>query len=439
MADTIAAIATPPGKGGVGIVRVSGPQASTVAKKMVGKVLAPRVATFSRFLSADSQLIDQGVAIYFKAPQSFTGEDVVELQGHGGPVVMDLLLQAVLQQGVRLANPGEFSQRAFLNGKIDLAQAEAVADLIDASSQQAALSAVRSLQGEFSRQITVLLERLIHLRMMVEAAIDFPEEEIDFLAESHVAEDLAHLLSQLTAIRQSAQQGVLLQEGLQVVITGKPNVGKSSLLNALSGRDSAIVTNVPGTTRDTLREFIQLDGLPLHIIDTAGIRTTTNVVEQEGVRRAQSAIDQADVVLLMEDATNPQTRPAFPGKTLVVLQNKIDLLQEPASVDSKDAAVVLRLSVKTGEGLAMLSECLKEIAGFKLEEGQFIARRRHLDALQRCETAIAAGLHQLQQSAAGELLAEELRGAQKALSEITGEFTTEDLLGQIFSSFCIGK
>lgn len=439
MSDTIAAIATPAGKGGVGIVRISGPKTQLIAAAVLGECPKPRVATFSEFNNEKQETLDHGIALYFKAPHSFTGEDVLELQGHGGPVVMDCVLRAVLGAGARLANPGEFSERAFLNGKIDLAQAEAIADLINASSEHAAQSATRSLQGEFSKQINVLLAQLTQLRMMVEAAIDFPEEEIDFIAESTVVADLQALLEQLDQINKAAKQGVLLQEGLSVVIAGAPNAGKSSLLNLLSGRDSAIVTDIPGTTRDTLREYIQIDGLPLHILDTAGIRQTDDVVEQEGVRRAEAAMKSADLILWIEDATSPTSLFTLSDTPTVIIKNKVDKLNESPSINLQSKIPEIKLSAKTGEGLSLLHDYLKRFAGFEEGEGGFIARRRHLDAIKRCCQFIESGLAQIKQENASELLAEELRNAQNALSEITGQFTADDLLGKIFSSFCIGK
>jgi len=447
--DTIAAIATPPGKGGVGIVRISGPKTRAIAKKILGQVPEPRLACFSRFKDSSENTIDEGVSLFFPKPNSFTGEDVLELHGHGGPVILDCLLQQTLKQGARLAKPGEFSERAFLNGKMDLAQAEAVADLINASSLQAAQSAMRSLQGEFSKRINVLLEELIKLRIMVEAAIDFPEEEIDFISESTIVQDLEKLLKQLDSIQKAAKQGVLLQEGIHVVIAGKPNAGKSSLLNCLSGRDTAIVTDIPGTTRDTLREYIQIDGLPLHIIDTAGIRESGDVVEQEGLRRAKAAIEKADLVLLMVDATEAKEEALdnipenflalFNERPVLFVKNKIDLLGEKPGIKKTKEAVEIQLSIKEKQGIDLLENYLKEFAGFEAGEGGFIARRRHCDAIERCCNAIQEGLSQLKHQKAAELLAEDLRQAQNALSEITGQFTTDDLLGKIFSSFCIGK
>ncbi len=442
MGATIAAIATPLGRGGVGIVRISGSKSSFIAQALLGQCPQPRTAVFSRFKNAKGDVLDQGIALFFKAPHSFTGEDILELQGHGGPLVMDQLLKAVIQRGARLARPGEFSQRAFLNGKLDLSQAEAVADLINAGSEKALRSAMQSLQGVFSKKISVLLEQLTRLRVLVEAAIDFSEEEINFIEESTIISDLEHLLEQLKAIKSSAKQGVLLQEGLKVVIAGKPNVGKSSLLNVLTERDSAIVTDIPGTTRDRVEESIQIDGLPIHIIDTAGIHDTSDIVEQEGVRRAQEAIHQADLVLWVEDISNEleERKLIFSShRPMLIVRNKIDLLAQKPRVYENKNETTLYLSVKTGEGLDLLRHYLKKFCEFEDNEGSFMARRRHLDALERCCLLIQQGLVQIQQQQALELLAEELRGAQNALSEITGQFTTDDLLGEIFSTFCIGK
>jgi tRNA modification GTPase len=437
--DTIIAQATPPGRGGIGVIRVSGPKVPEVALALLGKLPKPRYATHRSFAG-----IDEGLALYFPGPHSFTGEDVLELQGHGGPVVLDMVIQKILEiEDVRLARPGEFSERAFLNDKLDLAQAEAIADLIDAGSTQAARAALRSLQGEFSQVIQTLQEQLTHLRMYVEAAIDFPEEEVDFLSDSHITESLNTLLEQIHTIQLSAKQGVLLREGMTVVIAGEPNVGKSSLLNRLSGRDSAIVTDIPGTTRDVLREYIQMDGIPLHIIDTAGLRSTTDQIEQEGIRRAWSEIEKADHILFLTDitvgATHASPMPEFPDNIpLTIICNKIDLTGE----SSRSEDNVIYLSAKTGEGIEYLRDRLKDSVGATHAspiEGGFIARRRHLDALDRAYQAILVGQQQLNDARAGELLAEDLRQAQHALGEITGEFTADDLLGKIFSSFCIGK
>lgn len=455
--DTIAAIATPPGRGGVGIVRVSGPKAQDIGQVIMKRESAVPVrrALFSGFHAEDGSEIDEGLVLFFQGPQSFTGEDVIELQGHGGPVVMDLLLQRVLALGARMARPGEFSERAFLNDKIDLAQAEAIADLIDAGSAEAARSAVRSLAGVFSQKIHTLVEALIKLRLYVEAAIDFPEEEIDFLSDGRVEGELRAVQQQLDSVMAEARQGALLREGMRVVIAGKPNAGKSSLLNALAGFEAAIVTDIAGTTRDVLREQIQIDGMPLHIIDTAGLRETTDVVEQEGVRRALKEVEQADRVLFVFDAasdTDPLALAAgffsplpAPDK-LLLIANKCDLQAGlmPGVHARQDVAgtayVEVVLSARQGQGLESLRETLKQAMGFQTEgAGMFTARRRHLDALERARRSLATGLAQLLETGAGELLAEDLRVAQEALSEITGEFTADDLLGRIFSSFCIGK
>ena len=441
--DTIAAIATPPGRGGVGIIRVSGPLAKNISEKILGKVPKPRFADYLPFVDQNNETIDSGLALYFVAPNSFTGEDVLELQGHGGPVVMDLLLQRIISLGARVANPGEFSERAFLNDKVDLAQAEAIADLIEAGSEQAAKSAVKSLQGEFSQCIDDSVEALTHLRMYVEAAIDFPEEEIDFLSDGHVTKSLENILSDMESIFSSAQQGVLLRDGMRVVLIGQPNTGKSSLLNALAGRDSAIVTNVAGTTRDVLREEINIDGMPLHVIDTAGLRESEDVVEQEGIKRTWIEIEQADRALLLVDdktgitAEDEKIRQKLPKSLEVtIVRNKIDLSKSIAAEKNNEIA----LSAKSGEGVDLLREHLKKIMGYTgLTEGVFLARRRHLDALIRAKEFVLNGQKQLQESKAGELLAEDLRQAQHALGEITGHVSSDALLGKIFSSFCIGK
>ncbi|TNF37602.1 MAG: tRNA uridine-5-carboxymethylaminomethyl(34) synthesis GTPase MnmE [Gammaproteobacteria bacterium] len=444
--DTIAAIATPPGRGGVGIIRVSGPKSSEIAENMLGHCPPPRLAHYQAFRDSEGMIIDSGIALYFQKPHSFTGEDVLELQAHGGPVVLDMLLQRVLALGARMARPGEFSEQAFLNDKLDLAQAEAIADLIEADSEEAARAAVRSLQGEFSRTVHALVENIIELRLYVEAALDFPEEEIDFLADSRLGEKLYTIDKALTDVFSSARQGCLLREGMTLVIAGRPNAGKSSLLNQLAGRESAIVTDIPGTTRDILREHIQIDGLPLHIIDTAGLRESDDPVEQEGIRRAWKAIEQADrLLLVLDDRDHDHDHlaiehrvPASIGITRIF--NKIDLTGNRASIRTGDNGVEIALSAKTGEGLDLLRQHLKQCMGYEQAgEGQFMARRRHLDALASAQKNIASARHCLEALHAGELLAEELRQAQEALNEITGEFTSEDLLGRIFSSFCIGK
>ncbi|ACR13194.1 tRNA modification GTPase TrmE [Teredinibacter turnerae T7901] len=448
--DTIAAIATAPGRGGVGIVRVSGPGCQQIAHRILGLLPPPREAKYTPFFDRNKNLLDQGIALYFSAPNSFTGEDVLEFQGHGGPVILDMLLAEILAAGARLARPGEFSERAFLNDKLDLAQAEAIADLIDASSQQAAKQAINSLQGAFSEQINHLVEELIHLRMYVESAIDFPEEEIDFLSDGKVAAQLDNVLERASDILHTAQQGVLMREGMKVVIAGRPNAGKSSLLNALAQRDIAIVTDIEGTTRDVLREQIHIDGMPLHIVDTAGLRAATDKVEQIGIERAWQEIDQADRILLMVDSTRlpdlsredywqqlSKHQPTL--EKVTVIYNKID----DSGFTLPDTPAVYKeiaLSAKTGAGIDALIAHLKSVMGYQQTgEGGFSARRRHLDAIQHALTYLNNGRNQLQLHAAGELLAEDLRLAQDHLSEITGKFTSDDLLGKIFSSFCIGK
>ncbi|MBS0352131.1 MAG: tRNA uridine-5-carboxymethylaminomethyl(34) synthesis GTPase MnmE [Proteobacteria bacterium] len=441
--DTIAAISTPAGRAGIGIIRISGQLAAQIAKTILGQLPKPRVAVYLPFKDRNQETLDQGVAIFFPGPHSFTGEDVLELQGHGGPVILDCVLQQVLLAGARLSNPGEFTERAFLNGKIDLAQAEAIADLIDASSEQAARSALRSLQGDFSKKVKEIVEQLIQLRLYIEAAIDFPTEEIDFIHESTIEKDLAKLIYAVQSLRYTAQQGALLKEGLNVVIAGKPNAGKSSLINFLSGRETAIVTDIPGTTRDILREHINLDGIPLHIIDTAGLREQPeNIVEQEGIRRTQTALQQADVILWMIDASQTEEKlPELNSQTpaLFVL-NKIDLINQIPSVFSNEHKTYIRVSVKNHQGLELLKDQIKKLVGFQdLAEGTFIARRRHLVAIDKAFFHLQEGFKQLTYHQSGELLAEDLRQAQQALNEITGDFTSDDLLGRIFSNFCIGK
>ncbi len=443
--DTIAAIATPPGRGGVGIIRVSGPLSRDIAKKISkDNTLKPRTAHFRTLHDSASRVIDQGVLLYFKAPHSFTGEDVIEFQVHGAPVVLDCLLQECILQGARLAKPGEFSERAFLNDKIDLTQAEAIADLINASSQTAARMAVRSLQGDFSQAINQLNDKLVHLRLYVEAAIDFPEEEIDFLNDGKITAMLAEVQEELALIRACAHQGAMLREGLSVVIAGRPNAGKSTLINALSGRDVAIVTEIAGTTRDVMREYILLDDIPLHVIDTAGLRDSDDPVEQEGIKRAWQEVSRADCVLLMADVACQHDRTLLSDSIQAVLPadvpiihviNKIDTLDQVAKIE-KDTVY---LSAKSGDGLLLLKDKIKEVVGYQPAEGQFLARRRHIQALDTAQGLLQAGSNQLLAHRAGELLAEDLRLAHLALCEITGEFTPDDLLGVIFSSFCIGK
>ncbi|NUF48404.1 tRNA uridine-5-carboxymethylaminomethyl(34) synthesis GTPase MnmE [Gilliamella sp. ESL0250] len=450
--DTIVAQATPPGRGGVGILRISGPKVQAVAQAVLGKLPKPRHADYLPFLASDGSTLDEGIALFFPNPHSFTGEDVLELQGHGGPVILDLLLKRVLEvPHVRIARPGEFSERAFLNDKLDLAQAEAIADLIDASSEQAAKSAISSLQGVFSKKVNALVESLIHLRIFTEAAIDFPEEEIDFLSDGKIEAQLNEVITRLSEVRQEAKQGSLLREGMKVVIAGRPNAGKSSLLNALAGRDAAIVTDIAGTTRDVLREHIHIDGMPLHIIDTAGLREASDEVERIGIERAWQEIEQADRVLFMVDSTttietNPEKLwPEFIERLpkqmpVTVIRNKADLTGEALGYSEVNGYSLIQLSARTGEGMTLLRDHLKQVMGFSSStEGGFLARRRHLQALEKAAEHLNNGKYQLITFHAGELLAEELRLAQEALSEITGEFTSDDLLGRIFSSFCIGK
>ncbi len=445
--DTIAAIATPPGRGGVGIVRVSGPKVKQIAEAVLAECPAPRDARYLPFKDSNDSVLDQGIALFFKAPNSFTGEDVLELQGHGGPVVLDMLLSRVVELGARLAQPGEFSERAFLNDKLDLAQAEAIADLIDSSSVEAARSALRSLQGEFSQRIHSLVDAMIKLRIYVEAAIDFPEEEINFLADSAITDQLKTIIDELNNILAQAEQGCLLREGMNVVIAGQPNAGKSSLLNKLAQRELAIVTEIAGTTRDTLRHEISIDGLPVHIIDTAGLRESTDTVEQIGIQRAWSEIEQADrILLLINDAdgitaADQTIIDKLPQNIAVsVVRNKIDVSNQQASVKDGSLGKEIALSAKTGEGLELLTQHLKQCVGYQnAGEGSFMARRRHVDALQRGLEFVLHGQQELELHQAGELLAEDLRLGQEALNEITGEFGSDDLLGRIFSSFCIGK
>ncbi|OUS26654.1 tRNA uridine-5-carboxymethylaminomethyl(34) synthesis GTPase MnmE [Thalassotalea sp. 42_200_T64] len=450
--ETIAAQATPPGRGGVGIIRVSGPLAQTVAKQLLGKVPEIRKAEYLPFYDQQQSVIDQGIALYFKGPNSFTGEDVLELQGHGGPVILDMLLNHILSiKDVRMARPGEFSEQAFINDKLDLTQAEAIADLINSSSEQAARAALHSLQGDFSLLVHQLVEDVIHLRMYVEAAIDFPEEEIDFLKDSKVTTDLKTIIRNVDEVMAKAEQGAIIREGMRVVIAGRPNAGKSSLLNALSGKDSAIVTEIEGTTRDVLTEQIHIDGMPLHIIDTAGLRESPDKVEQIGIERAWKEIKQADRVLLMidsvkDDHSNPKAfwpeffaqLPKNMGVTIV--KNKADVSGITTGKTLEHDTDTISLSAKTADGIDVLKDHLKQCMGYQgSTEGSFMARRRHLTALENAHQCLLTGLDQLESFVAGEILAEELRICQQHLNEITGEFTSDDLLGQIFSSFCIGK
>lgn len=451
MKETIVAQATPIGRGGIGILRVSGPLATKVALEILGKCPKPRIADYLPFKDSDGTILDQGIALFFKAPNSFTGEDILELQGHGGQIVLDLLLKRILQvKGLRLAKPGEFSEQAFLNDKLDLTQAEAIADLIDATSEQAARSALKSLQGEFSKKINLLVDDIIYLRTYVEASIDFPDEEIDFLADGKIETKLRNIINQLNDIKKEAKQGSILKEGMKVVIAGRPNAGKSSLLNVLAGREAAIVTDIAGTTRDILREHIHIDGMPLHIIDTAGLRDATDEVERIGITRAWNEIEQADRILLMLDTTDTsqdleQVRSEFltklpKGIPVTIIRNKVDLSGETEAKFEDNNMTIINLSTKTGQGINLLRGHLKTSMGYQSSsEGGFLARRRHLEALEKADKHLQSGLIQLMEYKAGELLAEELRLVQNHLSEITGKFTSDDLLGNIFSSFCIGK
>ena len=459
--DTICAIATPVGRSGIGIVRLSGPDVAKACEEILGFLPSPRHAHYCDFLDADQTVIDQGVAIYYQSPDSFTGEDILELQGHGGVYVLNAVLERVLLLDIRLAGPGEFSERAFLNDKIDLLQAEAIADLIDANSKQAVQSAMRTLRGQFSELVHHLVTMLTTIRVSVEAAIDFSDEDIDLMADAKVEESIKETLNQISGVYAQAEQGALLKDGLQVVITGIPNAGKSSLLNALSGIDSAIVTDIPGTTRDLLKEEISLDGMPIHIIDTAGLRTTDNIVEIEGVKRTHGAIETADQILLVFDCTAPEQdvdkvlqplnlaeKSADSIESILtrctLIYNKIDLLDNAPSKDTilyknKELSKI-HLSAKQGTGIGMLRDHLKTCAGFRpTEETAFVARERHLAELKKAEKLIKNSLLQLSKGSHLELVAEDLRLAQNHLSTITGQFTSDDLLGEIFSSFCIGK
>jgi len=451
--DTICAIATPPGAGGLGIVRLSGPGVRKIAENLFGALPEPRYARLADFIDESGETIDSGIVLFFQGPHSFTGEDVLELQGHGGPYILQRVLDRVMQLGARAARPGEFSERAFLNDKMDLVQAEAIADLIDSGTDAAARAAQRSLQGVFSERVNHLRAALMQLRVFVEAAIDFPDEEIDFLAESDVLQRLHQAREELTGLLHEARQGRLLRDGIVLAIIGRPNAGKSSLLNALSGQESAIVTEIPGTTRDVLREQIEIDGIPVHLADTAGIRETTDRIEVEGVRRAREALESADIVLLVEDAGEaPGGKQAGGQQDLAAelpahvryirIGNKADLL------DSTDLNRVTRaaagpdvwISAKTGQGIDDLkTRILEELGAADQAEGSFSARQRHIEALKRAGGHLEAGNARMEENMSGELLAEELRFAQNALGEITGEVLPDDLLGEIFSSFCIGK
>ncbi len=451
--ETICAVATPSGRGGISVIRISGSAAYQVAEYLTTHKLLPRHAHYGPFYSASGEVIDSGIALFFPGPESFTGEDITEIQAHGGPFVIDMLLQEILSHGIRLANPGEFSERAFLNDKIDLAQAEAIADLIESNSIEAARFAVRSLQGEFSALINSLIDSIVELRKYIEAAMDFPEEEVDFLTEGDVENRLSEILNRLDEVLARARQGTIMKDGLHVVIAGEPNAGKSSLLNVLAGQSRAIVTDIAGTTRDTLKEHISIDGMPLHIIDTAGLHDSNDIVEQEGIKRAWKEITDADLVLLVIDATkafDPDTNELVAAikningdsLNLILVFNKTDLAGH-SSVNEEELLKTyscVQLSAKTGQGLEQLKIALKDFAGLNTTvEGGFISRRRHLDALEKSRGFLESALEQMTGSKAGELVAEDMREAHLALEAITGKYTSDDLLGEIFSSFCIGK
>ena len=446
--DTIVAAATPPGRGGIGIVRISGAKTPEIAAVVLDELPPPRRATFSRFIDSQREPIDAGLALFFPAPHSYTGEHVLELHGHGGPLVVEALVTRVVELGARRAQPGEFTQRAFLNNKLDLAQAEAIADLIDAGSKEAARAAMRSLQGEFSAMVRGLTEAVIELRTYVEAAIDFPEEEVDFLADRQLANRFHIVKEHFDGVEQSARQGRLLREGMTVVIAGRPNAGKSSLLNRLAGYDAAIVTAVPGTTRDIVRERIDIDGMPLHVLDTAGLRQAGDVVEEEGIRRAQAEMARADRVLFVIDSVEDpngrafvEERPRLPADVPVTLVfNKCDLSSGIPVADTYSGPPRIVISALAGTGIAELRGHLKASVGYQtLDAGTVSARQRHLSSLASARERVDEAARLLSDRRAGELVAEELRLAQQSLGEITGEFTSDDLLGRIFSSFCIGK
>jgi len=442
--ETICALATAIGHSGIGVIRISGPLSKLITKKVLDVELEPRVAYYGSFYDEESNQIDKGVAIFFPGPHSYTGEDVLELHGHGGASVLRKLLETVTFFGVRLSEPGEFTKRAFLNGKMDLVQAEAVQDLIQASSDKSALSAVRSLSGEFSEKINQLLRDLIDLRVFVEATIDFSDEEIDFLKSHEVSKKLETLKKELLDILDCANQGAILRNGLHVAIAGKPNSGKSSLLNALTKQPSAIVTDIAGTTRDVLKETIHVDGMPLHIIDTAGLHQSDNIIEQEGIRRAHAEINNADVVLLVYDANDSSADlsilpDAIMNKPIITIRNKIDLLKTKAGISQFEGQEEISLSAKFGDGIEILRQALSDIAGYNPEsDSTFLARKRHIVAIESTLISINSAIEQIKVGAS-ELVAEDLRQAGMSLGLITGKFSTDDLLGEIFSSFCIGK
>ena len=440
--DTIAAIATPPGVGGIGIIRLSGPRALEIGETFTHSKLQPKQVLFRRFYDTDDQLLDHGIVFYAPAPQSFSGEDVVEIQAHGGPIILDMLLERVCQLGARLARAGEFSERAFHNDKLDLTQAEAIADLIESGSRAAARAAMRSLQGAFSSQVKELVEDVINLRVYVESALDFAEEEIDFLADAGISEQLQQRQQQVDDILAQAQQGRILNEGLSLVLAGLPNAGKSSLLNHLAGYEAAIVTDIPGTTRDVLHEHISLNGIPVRIRDTAGLRESDNPVEQLGIKRAWQEIKSADVVLLLVDASQGVTAPdraiidQFSGINYHLVYSKADLIAE----NFKSEHNARYISVHSGEGIPELIERITgTLIDYNQDEHTLLARRRHVDALEKAKRGLSQAQAVFESSGSGELMAEDLRQVQQSLNEITGEFSSDDLLGQIFSRFCIGK
>lgn len=442
--DTICALATAYGQSGIGVIRVTGPLSKSISKKILHQDLEPRYAYYGSFFDNDNNLIDKGVAIAFPGPNSYTGEDVVEFQGHGGVSVIRKLLETIISLDVRVAEPGEFTKRAFLNGKLDLVQAEAVQDLIQSSSEESALSAVRSLTGEFSEKINQILSELIALRVFVEATIDFSDEEIDFLESHEVSSKLYSLKLTLLNILESANQGAILRDGIHVAIAGKPNAGKSSLLNSLTKQPSAIVTDVAGTTRDVLKETIQIDGMPIHIIDTAGLHNSDNIIEQEGIRRAHTEINNADVVLLVYDASDKSVDlsilpESVKDKPKIVIKNKIDLTGSKTGIQKIQNNPEISISAKNGDGINIVRKALADFAGLNSNtEGVFLARKRHIIAINETLSYINSAISQLD-GGASELVAEDLRQAGMHLGQITGEFSSDDLLGQIFSSFCIGK
>jgi len=445
--DTIVARATPPGRGGVAVLRISGPQAGAIAEQLLGRIPQPRFATLASFVDGGGEAIDSGIALYFPGPASFTGEDVLELQGHGSPIVVDMLIERICSLGARVAEPGEFSQRAFLNDKLDLAQAEAIADLIDSSSRTAARAARRSLQGDFSDIVLQLNADVTALRVYVEAAMDFPEEEIDFLSDVALQERMDSVRANFDETEKTVLHGRLLRDGVTVVLAGRPNAGKSSLLNMLAGYDAAIVTDIPGTTRDLVREQIELNGLPVHIIDTAGLRSTGDVVEEEGVRRAQRELANADHALVLIDSQsanqeelNKLLAELPEGLDYTVVRNKIDLSGECAGIQLSALGDAVGVSARTGAGIDALQQHLQQVLGYQpAAEGSVTARQRHLDSLRQARRHFNAACRVLAEQAAGELMAEELLQVQNALAEITGQFSSDDLLGEIFASFCIGK